>query len=102
MIYLEKIEVTEEAVKYYYYPWEGAEKGIVIYFPKTGLCRTEVLCEDDGAIYYGSRRDNFAKYNPKTQEYIIVKDDYIKSFYKITQKQFEEYKKQEGYEEWKE
>lgn len=56
----------------------------------------------EGTTYYGNRRNNFAKYNPKTQEYVIVQGDNVKSFYKMTQKQFEEYKKREGYEEWKE
>ncbi|MBQ8885766.1 MAG: hypothetical protein IJY62_05320 [Clostridia bacterium] len=70
MIYLEKIEVTEEYIKYYYYPWKGAEKGIVVYFPKTGVCRTEKLCEDDSEFYQGYRTHSYCR----IMEYVEKKE----------------------------
>lgn len=55
----------------------------------------------EGTVYSGKRRDDFAKYNPKTQEYVVVdKEGNIKTFYKMTMKKFQDKKKQEGYEEW--
>ena len=61
MVYLEKIEVTEETVKYYYYQREGDEKGILIYLPKTGACKVEKFCEDDDEYYEGTRHHAFVR-----------------------------------------
>ena len=55
----------------------------------------------EGTIYRGKRRGDFAKYNPKTQRYVVVSaDGNIKTFYQMSSKKFEEKKKQEGYEKW--
>ena len=55
-----------------------------------------------GIIYQGKRRNDFAKYNKKTNEYVVVsKDGYIKTFYKMSLKKFIDKVKQEGYVEWK-
>ena len=48
MVYLEKIEVTDDSVKYHYYVSKGTDKGILIYFQNTGICRVEEFCEGDG------------------------------------------------------
>lgn len=51
-----------------------------------------------GMLYYGEKRDRFARYNPKTQEYVVcdLSGD-IKTYYKITEKKFRKIEKQEGY-----
>lgn len=55
----------------------------------------------EGTIYQGKRRGDFAKYNSKSQKYVVVSvDGYIKTFYKVSQKKFETILKQEGYEKW--
>lgn len=55
----------------------------------------------EGKIYKGKRRDDFAKYNPKTQEYVVVdKMGNVKTFYKMTVKKFKHIQIQEGFEEW--
>ena len=61
MIYLEKIEVNDEYIKYYYFERKGAEKGIVVYFPRTRLCRTEKLCEGDSEFYKGYRTHAYCR-----------------------------------------
>lgn len=52
MVYLEKIEVTEEYIKYYYFVKKGTVKGVLIYFKETRICRIEQFCEDDNKDSY--------------------------------------------------
>ena len=61
MILLEKIEINEEYVKYHYFEREDKEKGILIYFLKTGICRTEKLCEGDSECLDMYRRNAFIR-----------------------------------------
>ena len=57
MVYLEKSEITKDEVRYFYYLYKGDKKGILIYFPKTGICRVEEFCEKDSEdSYYESNR----------------------------------------------
>lgn len=61
MVYLEKIEVNDEYVKYYYFERKDKGKGVLIYFPKKGLCRTEKLCEGDSEVLEMLRRNAFLR-----------------------------------------
>ena len=61
MVYLEKIEVNEEYIKYYYFERKGMDKGILIYFPKTDICRTEKLCDGDKEYYETVRNHAFVR-----------------------------------------
>lgn len=55
-----------------------------------------------GEIYYGAKRDRFAKYNEITGEYVIGdKDGTLRTYFKLPLKQFEKKIKQEGYKKWK-
>ena len=57
--------------------------------------------QGSGTIYQGKRRGDFAKYDANTKRFVVMSaDGYVKSFYQIAPKKFEEKKKQEGYEEW--
>ena len=52
-------------------------------------------------IFYGAKRNRFAKYDYNTGKFVVVdKDGTIKTFYILSQKQFEKKKKQEVFEEW--
>ena len=55
----------------------------------------------EGIIYQGKRRNDFAKYNKRTKQYIVVSTDgYIKTFYLMAVKKFKSKEKQEVYEKW--
>ena len=52
----------------------------------------------EGKVYYGKARNTFCKYNINTGEYLVIdKDDYLLTYYPMTEKQFENYKIQERY-----
>lgn len=58
--------------------------------------------KEQGIIYKGKRRNDFAKYNEKTRKYVVIsKDGYIKTFYLLSNKIFNAKIEQEGYEEWR-
>ena len=55
----------------------------------------------EGEIFYGNKRNRFAKYNSQTGEYIVVDPaGTLRTYYYLTPKQFLNKLKQEGYEEW--
>ena len=59
MVYLEKIEISNDLVKYYYYESKGTQKGILIYKPQTDECEVEKLCEGDEEYYRATRQHAF-------------------------------------------
>lgn len=63
MVYLEKNEVNEESVSYFYYLYKGDKKGVLIYFPKTDICRVEKFCEKDSedSCYDNNRTHAFCR-----------------------------------------
>ena len=63
MVWLEKIEITNEYVKYYYYVERNTKKGVLTLFPKTKICRVEEFCEGDGedSCYESNRGHAFCQ-----------------------------------------
>lgn len=60
----------------------------------------DFLEHGEGRLYYGKRRGDFAKYNPKTNEYMVCTvEGIIKTYYRINVKKFELIKIQEGFDD---
>ena len=59
MVYLEKSKITKDELRYFYCLYKGDKKGVLIYFPKTDICRVEEFCEKDSEdSCYGTHRDH--------------------------------------------
>ena len=65
MVYLEKIKVTDDSVKYYYYVSKGTNKGVLIYFRESGICRVEKFCEGDNEDSCLEKHRGYAFYRLK-------------------------------------
>lgn len=55
----------------------------------------------EGEVFYGNKRNRFAKYNSKTREYVVVEvDGTLRTYYKVSFKKFQNIKKQEEFSRW--
>lgn len=62
------------------------------------IAAVEFWNKDDGETFVGTKRNDYAKYNAKTEEYAVCRNDgIIKTYYKMNRKKFEKKKQQEGY-----
>lgn len=60
MVYLEKKEVNDAFVKYYYFTIRGTEKGVLVYYPNTDTRIVEKYCEGDTEESYMSKHRGHA------------------------------------------